>query len=308
MTTVRNFAQKIARTMDNIDGSDNRIESETWKTHAVAKMGAKDNVQRFISIYTASRSIEYYINRESRNTGETVSSIGTKWYGDLVSFTETPDAVKVDNSKNTIAANNEKAEKRDIIKTAQKEQIVSKMHEKWSAKYKNSNLGKQFYAKLYDFIKQINCEIDDKDFDPKHYSSKEEQTMDEVIAVIAGESSLNSKARYYIYRGIFQLDSDSLKTVKAVAKDKKLPGVDQKITLSGFANLSGEKQLDYLVAHVAYGRMRSGISEKEKISPQQLWAMIKKPKYGQKQSDLTQEKSKAINKIFNKNKIERGIA
>lgn len=308
MTTVRNFAQKIARTMDNIDGSDNRIESETWKTHAVAKMGAKDNVQRFISIYTASRSIEYYINRESRNTGETVSNIGTKWYGDLVSFTETPDAVKVDNSKNTIAANNEKAEKRDIIKTAQKEQIVSKMHEKWSAKYKNSNLGKQFYAKLYEVIKQINCEIDDKDFDPKHYSSKEEQTMDEVIAVIAGESSLNSKARYYIYRGIFQLDSDSLKTVKAIAKDKKLPGVDQKITLSGFANLSGEKQLDYLVAHVAYGRMRSGISEKEKISPQQLWAMIKKPKYGQKHSDLTQEKSKAINKIFNKNKIERGIA
>lgn len=327
INNIKKQAQEIAGYLDRLDGKNNKIDAETWKKYAVSNWGAKDNVSNNISIFNAVKSIEFYLKREAKATGNKASDIGEKWYNDLVSIenknsqpkatksteseeiSEQTDALYIDNTNNKIASKTK--ENRDLTAKLNinpiKQEIVSKMHQKWSSKYKNSNLNQEFYSKLYDFIKQINCEVDDKDFDRKHYSSKEEQTMDEVIAVIAGESSLNSKAKYYTYRGIFQLDSDSLNTVKFVAKDKKLPGVNQNITLSGFAKLSGEKQLDYLAAHIAYGRMSSGLSEKEKISPQQLWAMIKKPKHGQKHSDLTQQKSIAINRIFNKNKIERGI-
>ena len=339
---IKALASQIAQKLDKKDGQNNRIDAETWKKFAVAQYGAKDNVKQCISIFNAEKSIEYYLKKNAQKEGISENDIGQRWLNSLDDIDLSQQAVKSSDTEAEkpvlpsieLPANDDleakadatRVDKADVILQAkfdankkkvnenlakvgeQREIISSKMHTKWSSKFKNSNLDKKFYTKLYDVIKKINCSIDDKDFKSDKYSSKMEQTMDEVIAVLAGESKLNSKAKNYIYRGIFQLDSNSLTTVKAMAKKYNINGVKQNISLAGFANLSGAEQLDYLIGHVAFGKLCSNIKEYEKITPQQLWAMIKLPSKGQKDSLLTQQKARAINRVFTGSQVERGIA
>jgi hypothetical protein len=320
---ARQQAARIALKLDQSDGQDHFISKDTWK-YAMEKYGAK-KINIRISVFNAEKSIAVYIKRELEKNGGDARTIGEKWYNELVEFTEKGsnshknipiEQVQKKPPQRTLApkAADLKADSGKNIKSqpakvkpAEKEVIVAKMYEKWSSNFKNSNLDINFYNKLYDFIKLVHCEIDDEAFDSKNYSSKEEQTMDEVIAVLAGESSLNSKAKYYIYRGIFQLDAASLTTVKKMGEKYDLPGINQDINLAQFANLSGEKQLDYLIGHLTYAKIRSGILSTERITPQQLWAMIKLPNRGQRYNNLVQQKSRCINKIFDANNIKRGI-
>ena len=336
--SIKQFAKKIAAQLDSQDksGKNNSIDADTWKKFAVAKYGAKDNVTTRISIFNAEKSIAYYLRREAKNGGN-INDIGEKWFnmliepeeeskfdkslkvygnsavtGDILEENtyEKADVTKVDKTNLLMAQQLDKTTRSICTSTKDlsKDYIVDNMYKKWKGSFVNSNLGRDFYEKLYDVIDILHCEIDKKDFKAENYNgSIKAQTMDEVIAILACESSLNSKSRNYIYRGIFQLDENSLKTVKFFAKKYNISGIKQNIGIEGFAKISGAEQLNYLIAHVAFGREASGLSQDEKITPSQLWAIIKKPKYGQKGGTLAQQKASAINKVFKVNSIEQKV-
>ena len=207
-----------------------------------------------------------------------------------------------------------KIEKPTIEDSAEKtkEEIVSKMYKKWSGVFKKSPLKESFYSKLYDVIKTMHCSVSDDKFNSSEYSSKEEQTMDEVIAIFAGEAQLNPKCVNGPYNGLFQLGKPGLTEAKAwAAKHKNIPGmnnVKEDMTISEFLNISGEDQLDYLVAYIGKCREYSKLSPDEEISPGQVWAMIKYPFKGKSNSNITAQKNNAIKKVFINNEIPPGIS
>ena len=164
-----------------------------------------------------------------------------------------------------------------ITKYKTKSYIVDKMYERWSKVYKDTNLDKKFYDKLYDIIDKLHCTIKDEDFKKEKYHSKKEQVMDEVIAIFARESSLNSRTINGCYNGIFQLDSMSLKTIQSTSDTYKIENINKKISIENFRNLSGEEQLDYLVGHIAYALKTGEFSKEKSMPPAELWAMIKLP-------------------------------
>ena len=191
-----------------------------------------------------------------------------------------------------------------------KEEICSKMFKKWSSKFKNSPLTESFYLKLYDVIDTLNVEIPESDWDRENYSSPKEQAMDEVIAIFAGESKLNPKSKNGIYNGLFQLANAGLTEAKRWAKkNSDVPGmknISDSMTINKFRNSSGELQLDYLVAYIGKCKEYSKIGKDEKITPGQLWAMIKYPFKG-KNNKLVQQKTDSIANVFNNSKIQQGI-
>ena len=334
----RNQARKIANQLDKMDGKNGRIESDTWKNYAVKNWGAKDNVRNHISIFQAVISIGSYLKRENKASGQKLNDIAENWYNDLINIsntdrpevasedstntksasktsqiTEKKDALSVDNRNNVIAANTDKKQSNhiNIEATQDKEKIVESMYAKWSGKFKNSPLDKNFYYKVYDVVKTINCSVRDCDFDSKKYSSKIEQTVDEFIAILAGEAQLNPKAKNGQYRGLFQLATPGLTDLKKWAKSHKdvagMDKINQNIGINGFWNLSGSEQLNYLVAYIGKAKEYSKISDNAEVTPAQVWAMIKYPFQGKQNSKITAQKTNAINKVFTNSSIERGI-
>ena len=329
---VKQQAKKIAEELDAHDGKDGLIKAETWKEYAVNKWGGKGNVKDCISVFNAINSIKYYIKKEVNNTNQSASEIGDKWYSDilnlennnsktnaklaaekekqLIPLIEHTDALYVNNTNEVIACKTENIK----IYTAgdidpQQEKIVSDMYEKWSGIFKNSPLDKDFFDKLYNVIKELNCEIKDSDYNPAYYESKTEQTMDEVIAIMAGESKLNPKSKNGQYRGLFQLAAPGLKDLKKwAAKNKDFFGMKniKDININEFAMLSGAEQLDYLVAYIGKAKEYSRIQKNASITPGQLWAMIKYPFKGQQNSSITAQKSKAIKKVFINSQVQQG--
>ncbi len=331
-------AQKIARQLDKLDGEDNRINADTWKKYAVAKFGMKDNVKQFINIFSAANALEKSMEKEANTSDINADDIGEKWYADLFvtsdnnsqnqpktqdkvstdiltpiiqTHEEQTDALKIDNSNNIIAPDLKalNADKKNITRDINAEKIISNMYAKWSGKFKNSPLGRDFYSKLYNTIKILNCSIKDSDFKKDIYSSKEEQTMDEFIAIFAGESQLNPATRKNIYRGLFQLAKDGLTDLKIWAsKNQDVPGMKniKNINIEQFGRLSGPEQLDYLVAYIGKAKEYSKIPKNQSITPGQVWAMIKNPFKGQTNSKITAEKNSSIKKVFTNNSIQFG--
>ncbi len=199
--------------------------------------------------------------------------------------------------------------KQDILKN----KVVNNMYKKWSsaAQLKDSPLKKEFYDKLYDVIKVLNCTIPDTDWNRNTYNTKEEQVMDEVIAILAGESNLNPKQDSNPpFIGLFQLKNCGLVEIKAWAKKHPdfygMNNINQNLSMSGFKKISGEEQLDYLVAFIGKTKEYSKIKENEFITPAQLWAMIKGPFDGKNNNKVT-AKISAINKVFKAKNISRGV-
>lgn len=224
-----------------------------------------------------------------------------------------------------------------IYKPLTKQEIINGLANKWSKKFPQSPLKQDFYNKLYDVaIKKMNCMIADEDFRPDLYDSKEEQTMDEVIAVLAGESQLNpesikvaydknpktGKVKQIIYYGLFQMNEQSLSDAKALVetssgvslqrrlakegiKQKDLQKINPNLEISKFVKLSGIEQLDYLLAHITNSKCYSKLAGK-KITPAQFWTMIKLPFQGQNSKEVS-TKSRAIENVFNGNGVKKGI-
>ena len=325
-------AQKIAEQLDALDGKDGMIKAETWKEHAVNNWGAKDNVKDCISVFRAIRSIEHYIKREVNDTNQSASGIGDKWYSDilnlennnsktdaepaaekempLIPLVERTDALYVNNTNEIIACETENLKNYTAENVdPEQEKIVSDMYAKWSGIFKDSPLDKEFYDKLYNVIKVLNCSINDSDYNPGYYASKTEQTMDEVIAIMAGEARLNPKAKNGQYRGLFQLATPGLTDLKKwAAKNQDVFGMEniKDINIKEFAMLSGAEQLDYLIAYIGKAKEYSHISKNASITPGQLWAMIKYPFKGQQNSSITAQKNKAIKRVFTNSNVQQG--
>lgn len=192
-----------------------------------------------------------------------------------------------------------------------KTELCRKMYNKWSSKFLKSPLKQDFYEKVYDIINTLNVKVPKESWDKNEYSSPQEQAMDEVIAIFAGESELNPQRKNGIYNGLFQLAAPGLKEAKAWAKkNPNVSGMDNisdSMTITKFRNSSGSLQLDYLIAYIGKCKEYSKIDKDESITPGQLWAMIKYPFKG-KNNKLVQQKTNAINNVFINSKVEQGIA
>ena len=192
----------------------------------------------------------------------------------------------------------------------EKAEVFNIMYEKWIDLFSISPLKQVFYEKLYDVIETLNVEIPESDWDRENYSSPKEQAMDEVIAIFAGESQLNPRCKNGIYNGLFQLANPGLTEAKRWAeKNPDVPGmknISKGMTITRFRNSSGELQLDYLVAYIGKCKEYSKIGKDEKITPGQLWAMIKYPFKG-KNNKLIQQKTDSISNVFKNSNIEQGI-
>lgn len=207
--------------------------------------------------------------------------------------------------------------------TVKRAEICEKMQEKWCKTFKNAPLKEDFFLKLYDLMKTLNVKISEKDFDKNHYSSPEEQAMDELIAMFAGEARLNPRTIGTVkgkptFYGLFQLSQDGLNAAKKWAKNHPnaagMSNINQNMTLQKFRQLSGEKQLDYLVAYIGSSRDASNIPENESLSPAKLWSMVKLPNLNENNSQKKErrertiiQKQDSIARIFNRNNIQRGI-
>lgn len=191
-----------------------------------------------------------------------------------------------------------------------KQELSTKMYKKWSSRFPNSPLKQDFYEKVYDIIETLNVKVPNTDWDKDKYSSPQEQAMDEVIAIFAGESKLNPKSKNGIYNGIFQLASPGLTEAKNWAKKNPnvegMDNINDSMTITKFRNSSGSLQLDYLVAYIGKCKEYSKIGKNESITPGQLWAMIKYPFKG-KNNKLVLQKTNAIDNVFKNSKIEYGI-
>lgn len=221
-------------------------------------------------------------------------------------------------------------------KALTKKEIVAGLYNKWQKKFPKSPLKQDFYNKLYDLIKKLNCTIKDKDFKPEKYSSKEEQTMDEVIAIFAGEAQLDTKSikdaydkdaktgakTKITYYGLFQLAEDGLSDIKKLAtaqtgsalskrlinegvKREDLKNINKELKISEFVKLSGTQQLDYLLAYMTNSKSYSNLAGKN-ITPAQFWTMIKLPFQGQNENEVS-KKGKAIENVFNTSHVSRGV-
>lgn len=183
--------------------------------------------------------------------------------------------------------------------------LCKKMHEKWNS-YFNTPLNLEFYKKLYDVIDDMKITISDREFDRKLYSSKKEQTFDQMIAILAGESQLDPHSRKGPYNGLFHLGEDGLKDAKQWAKDNKdvkgMKGISSSINLNSFRNLSGIKQLNYLIAYIGKSKEYSKIGKDAKITPAQAWVMIKSPFNG-KDKNLIRAKNDSIKNVFKTSNI-----
>lgn len=168
---------------------------------------------------------------------------------------------------------------------------VQKLENYWNNKkiYPQYDLSPKFYEHLKDTCRKMNCLVSEKDFDPTKYNSREEQTVFEMSAIFAVESSMyHKKTNSNKFFGTWQVSSSAATTVnQEIAKDKEnLPPTEQKkllpkLTPQGMLRISPEKQLDYLEVYIkACKRRYSKIPQEETITPAQVWAMIKSPYAG----------------------------
>lgn len=191
-----------------------------------------------------------------------------------------------------------------------KKEVATKLYKKWSGVFKNSNLKEDFYEKLYDVIDIMNIDITNSSWNKKEYATKKEQVMDEMIAIFAAESQLNSKKQKGQYYGVFQLAARPLIDLKAWAKDNPdvygMKNIDQNLKIANFKNVPGTKQLDYLIAYIGKSKEYSKIDKNASITPGQLWAMIKYPFKG-KHLTTVRAKSDSIQSVFRNNNLPKGL-
>lgn len=249
-------------------------------------------------------------------------------------FNQQPPVCPQDNTRNqtvnpVIMKDKVESAKAKFDKTTQaksvklnKQEMCAKLCQKWKKAFRNSPLQSSFFEKLYDVIDQLNVKVPESKWDKSKYSSPKEQAMDEVIAIFACEAQLNprtvssTKPPYY---GLFQLAN--LKAVNQYAKEhpnepgmQKIINNSKTMTMEKYRNLSGDDQLDYLIAYVGASRDGSNMKPGESITPAKLWSMIKFPclsenipaKKAKREKTIVQ-KENAIDSVFRANKVPRGL-
>lgn len=153
-----------------------------------------------------------------------------------------------------------------------REQNIAKFARSWKLAYPNVNEAdlKRFIRKLYKVCKELKItQTNDGKLDPR-YATKEDQIVDEMLAVFANESKLNPKAISHAgsetYRGIFQLGDTTFTEMKKHNPATRPLGK----TL--------EQQLDNLVDYFNYNHDIFGMPDGLRLNAKRMATMIKYPK------------------------------
>ena len=153
-----------------------------------------------------------------------------------------------------------------------REQNIEKMARSWKLAYPQANEGdlKRFIRKLYKVCKQLKItQTNDGKLDPR-YATKEDQIVDEMLAVFANESELNpnkiKKSPKDTYRGVFQLGD------KTFAEMKKHNPATRPF------GKTLEQQLDNLVDYFKYNHDIFGMPDGLRLNAKRAATMIKFPK------------------------------
>lgn len=188
--------------------------------------------------------------------------------------------------------------KKTTSKYVPSEKTVKTIADSWADKWGISNTNGEFtrfVRKVYDIAQELNITKLNGKRDSR-FPNKEDQIVDEILAIFAGESSFNPKAvNSNLYYGIFQFSEISMKDCAQQNKLKE-KGL-KRLSMAEFRKLPRIKQLDYFVAHINLAKMYSRIGNKP-ISAAQAWAMVKGPFNGQKLKAI-KAKSDSIQTIRN---------
>ena len=166
----------------------------------------------------------------------------------------------------------------------------------WAETFKISNRNGEFtkfVERLYEIAKELNItKTTSGTWDKSKYPTIEDQIVDELMAIFAGESRFRTKTSG-IYHGIFQLANDP--NIMADADTTKyLKEANLKYTnIKAFDNLSRLQQLEYLVPYLKTGIKRSNLKG-QSISPAQVWSMIKYPSLGKPGNVIKNREGKVI--------------
>ncbi len=300
--------QFIFNKLDESDGKkDNKISASVW--NQFAKICGGNAVKESINNNDAIRSIGIYLERATADTKKKIAQfLGLNNQNNNQNQGVNRNRNRSLMPDNTIP-NDEpgrvaKLGRNEVVAPAVPVHNVSQssgtkknakaIADAWAETFGISNKNGEFtkfVERLYDIAKQLNItKTNSGSWDKTTYPTKEDQIVDELMAVFAGESSFNPKAKNGGYRGIFQLDQMSLDSLNM---SNKVKSIDQ------FANLSRIQQLDYFVAHINLGRSYSKMGN-QPISSAEAWRLVKFPAYGNPSILKEPSKSKAIKTLAQK--------
>ena len=153
-----------------------------------------------------------------------------------------------------------------------REQNIEKMARSWKLAYPQANEAdlKKFIRKLYKVCKELKItKTTDGKLDPR-YATKEDQIVDEMLAVFSNESQLSPKTVSTtpedIYRGVFQLGDKTFAEMKKHNPKTRPLGK----TL--------EQQLDNLVEYFKYNHEIFEMPDGLRLNAKRAATMIKFPK------------------------------
>ena len=187
-----------------------------------------------------------------------------------------------------------------------REQNIGKMAHAWKLAYPKANEAdlRRFIKKLYSVCKELNITTTNNGkHDTTRYKTKEDQIVDEMMAIFANESKLNPnetlKTKNETYRGLIQLGN----TTYAEMKERNPAVRPLGTTLT--------EQLDNMVDYFKHYKTMLNIPDL-KLNPKRVGAMIKYPKAwkydvtvgGKKSQQWWEIKNKVIQlKIFDRDHI-----
>ena len=83
-SNIKTLAMQIAQKLDKKDGQDNNITADTWKKYAITEYGAREGgVKTQISIFEASKNIEYYLRKTAKRENLSENDIAERWLKNL---------------------------------------------------------------------------------------------------------------------------------------------------------------------------------------------------------------------------------
>lgn len=319
-----NFAKQIVAHLDSqeVKKGDGYLDKPIW-SQFIADKGGKD-INNSISYQNAERSIAKYLTEQANKLHTTASKLAAEWLkfrfvpktvSANTTSKETPEnAAPVRNEKELTKVYELQAEKFTPAKAFQIKnsedisesdmslhQRAEAIAEAWAEPYHVSNKNGEFtkfVEKLYKLAKKLNItKTNGGSWDKSKYPTIEDQIVDELMAIFAGESSFDPRSKNGKYRGIFQLDQMSLNALKMSNKVGRI---------SAFANLSRIQQLEYFAAHIELGKTYSQLGDKA-LSPAEAWRLVQYPAYGkpEKLKSKSQQKAAADTLVSKKRAITK---
>ena len=226
---IKIIARQIAQKLDELDGKDNKISSETWKKHAVSKFGAKDNVNIYISVFYAEKSIALYLKRNANDND--IKDIGQNWLDSLskktpenepakdIAKTETTHLTSLNNDK-YLNALEEKAVSTQTQKPVIDEITLNTNKDKASKKLTKmieGNLDLKVYNLIRQEIEKLN--LDSSKIDISYWSEKIASVSKNydipyklLVSIISRETRFTKNASGKNGHGAMQLTTIAIKS------------------------------------------------------------------------------------------------